>query len=140
MFIKIKKVHKYKSWLDGWIPRVMVNGATSSCWPSLEGFPKVHSLQKSVLFIFFLEEDNECPLSNFADDSELDRNAGVLDGAMALQRVWDRLGGWSEANCMKFKKVKWCLLHFGPCSATGWGKSGSKASREGSWASGQQPR
>lgn len=88
----------------------------------------------------FLEEDNECPLSNFADDSELDRNAGVLDGAMALQRVWDRLGGWSEANCMKFKKVKWCLLHFGPCSATGWGKSGSKASREGSWASGQQPR
>lgn len=64
-------------------------------------------------FIDGVEEDNECPLSNFVDDSEFGRNAGVLEGAKALQRVWDRLSGWSEANGRKLKKVKCCLLHFG---------------------------
>ena len=64
--------------------------------------------QETALFIF-----TPVKLRQFADNAKLGASVDLLEGTKALQRELDRLNQWAKANCMRFKKAKYCILHLG---------------------------
>jgi len=104
-----------ENWLNGRTQRVVISRAESSWRPVTRGVPHGSALEPVLfhLFINDLDEETQCPLSKFADDTKL---GGVADNTRRLCCHSARPGQAGELggdNLMEFNKGKCRVLHLG---------------------------
>jgi len=109
-----------ENWMNGRTQNFVISNAASSGRPVTSGVSQ-GSVLSAVFFNFFindLDEELECTLSKFADDT---KPGGVVDtpeGYAAIQRGLDRLERRVQRNLMRFTKGKCRVLYLGTNNPT----------------------
>ena len=65
------------------------------------------------IFISDIDEEIECTLRKFADDTKLSGVVDTVEGRNAIQRDLNRHKRWARLNLMTFSSAKCKVLHLG---------------------------
>ncbi|PKU46117.1 rna-directed dna polymerase from mobile element jockey-like [Limosa lapponica baueri] len=85
---------------------MMVNSSFSNRQPVTSGIPHDSILSPMLFNIFIsdLDDDIQCTLTKFADDTKLSGEADTLEGRATLQEDLDRMEEWATKKLIKFNK------------------------------------
>ena len=107
------------SWIEDWLSgrkqRVVINGKSSEWTIVSSGVPQ-GSVLGPILFIIYINDIDEninCKISKFADDTKIANKADSVTQRQLLQRDLDTLVEWSRTWLMNFNFDKCHVLHIG---------------------------
>jgi len=104
-----------ENWLNGRAQRVVISGAEYSWRLVTSGVPQGSVFVPVLLNLFtnHLDEELECTLSKFADDTKLGGVTDTTESCAAIQRDFHRMESRVQRNLIKFNKGKCRVLHLG---------------------------
>ena len=107
------------SWIEDWLSdrkqRVVINGKSSE-WTSVSSGVPQGSVLGPILFIIYINDidDNiNCKISKFADDTKIANKADSVTQRQLLQKDLNTLVEWSKTWMMNFNFDKCHVLHIG---------------------------
>ena len=111
-----KTLQWIKSFLEGRLQRVIVNGQLSKPHPVVSGVPQ-GSVLGPLLFLVLIGDIDEhvqhSIVASFADDTRVTKGIKTIEDAVDLQNDLFHIYGWSERNNSSFNSVKFELMRYG---------------------------
>jgi len=104
-----------QNWLDGRRQRTVVNGHMSE-WIYVTSSVIQGSVLGPTCFIMYindLEENVDCSVSKFADDTKMYMDVSTKEGNRVLQRDIDKVVEWADKWQMEFNSEKCAVMHIG---------------------------